>query len=85
MLLGTEKYGRYAWHWGANRESSETLQKLWEWAKEVLTKGKLSKLLLGTDKYRRNAWNWAADRFSSGTLQKLLDLAKGILTKEELS
>jgi len=33
LLLGTDKEGRTAWHWAAERGNSEILQKVWEWAK----------------------------------------------------
>ena len=50
MLLGTDKYGIITWHQAADWGRSETLQKVWDFAKEILTKEELSKLLLGTDR-----------------------------------
>jgi len=70
LLLGTDKDGRTAWHYAATRGNSEILKKLWEWAKEKLTReGINNKLLLGTDKEGRTAWHIAKRRGNSEILQ----------------
>ena len=71
MLLSTNEDGNTAFHQAADRGKSETLQKVWECAKEILTKEELSKLLLGTDRYGNTAGNHVADRFRSETLPKV--------------
>jgi len=63
LLLGTDKYGRTAWHRAAKRGNSEILQKLCEWAKENLTPEEINnELLLGIDKEGMTAWHSAAER-----------------------
>jgi len=58
LLLGTDNYGKTAWHIAAQRGNSEYLQKLWEMAKENQTPEEIkNKLLLGTDQYGRTAWH----------------------------
>ena len=70
----------------AERGISEILQKVWEWAKENLTKEEINdKLLLGTDKYGRTAWHYAAMRGDSEILKKRWEWAKENLTKEEIN
>ena len=66
MLLGTDNYGKTAWHRAAKRGNSEILQKLWEWAKENLTPEEINnELLLCTDKEGTTAWHIAAERSNS--------------------
>ena len=79
------KDGMTAWHQAAYRYGSETLEKVWWWAKEILTKEELSNFLLGTDNYGKTACHLAVDRDSSENLQKVMECAKLILTKEELN
>jgi len=70
LLLGTDKNGRTAWHYAASRGNSEILQKLWDCAKEKLTREEIyNKLLLGTDKDERTAWHIAKRRGNSEVLQ----------------
>jgi len=70
LLLGTDKYGRTAWHIGAEWGNSENLQKLWEGAKEKQTPEEIkNKLLLGTDKYGRTAWHIAGEEGNSEILK----------------
>jgi len=86
LLLGTDKEGRTAWHYAAKFGNSNILQKVWEWAKESLTKEEINdKLLLGTDKDGRTTWHYAATRGNSEILQKLWEWAKENLTKEEIN
>ena len=77
MLLGTDTEGRTAWHTAAKRGNSEILQKIWDWAKENLTKEEINnKLLLVTDEEGRTAWHIAPERGNSEILQKIWDWAK---------
>ena len=48
-FLDTDNTKRTAWKWAADRGKSETLQKLWEYAKEKLTEDEFKVLLLNTD------------------------------------
>ena len=81
MLLSTNQDGNTTWHQAVNRGISETLQKVWDCAKEILTKEELSELFLGTDQCGRKAWHQAAGLDSSETLHTLWEFAKEILTK----
>jgi len=59
LLLGTDKNGMTAWHYAFLWANSEIIQKVWEWAKENITKEEISdKLLLGTVKDRMTAWHY---------------------------
>ena len=50
MLFGTGNAGKTVWYWAAEWGHLETLQKLWEWAKENLRTEEINyKLLFGTD------------------------------------
>ena len=75
MLLDTDNAGRNVWHWAATRGHLETLQILWELAKENLTIEEINnKLLLGTDK-GRTVWNCAA---MEGHLETLKHYGNGL-------
>jgi hypothetical protein len=50
LLLGTDSEENFAWHLAAMRGTLETLQKLWVWATEKLTKEEINNtVLLDTD------------------------------------
>jgi hypothetical protein len=49
MLLGTDIQGMTAWDWAACKGRSGTLQKVCQFAEEILTTEELIKLLIGTD------------------------------------
>ena len=76
MLLGTDRYGNTAWHMAECMNSPETLQKVWECSKEILTKEDLTKLLLGTDQYGNTAWHQATNWGRLEALQKTWECAK---------
>ena len=42
MLLGTDNQGMTAWHFAAFRGYSDTLQNVWQSAKEILTTEELN-------------------------------------------
>jgi hypothetical protein len=55
----------------------ETLLKVWEWAKETLTKEEINnKLLLATDDKGRTVWHVAVERGNLEILVKLWEWAK---------
>ena len=84
MLLGTDKDGKTAMHYAATWGNSDILQKLWEWAKENLTREEINNnLLLDTDKDGRTTWHRAAEWGNSEILQNVWMLAKENLTTEE--
>jgi hypothetical protein len=59
--------------------------KVWEWAKEKLTKEELnSKLLLARDDRERTAWQVAAMMFNTESLVEIWKWAKVDLTPENL-
>jgi endo-1,4-beta-D-glucanase Y len=64
----------------------DILQKIWEWAKEILTKEEINnKLLLATDNKGRTAWHVAASWGKLGVLLKIWEWAKENLTTEEIN
>jgi len=79
LLLGTVKDEMSAWHYAVEGANSEILQKLYEWAKENLTKEEINnKLLLGTDKHGMTAWHYAAIWGNTEILQNVWEWAKKI-------
>ena len=85
MILFTDKRGMTAFQLAARWGTSETLQKIWQCAKEILTTEELNKLLLGTDNEGMTARNLATNSSNSETLQDVWQCAKEILTKEEFN
>jgi len=85
LLLGTDQYGRTAWPQAADRGRLETLQKVWECAKEILTKGEINKLFLFTDNLGKTSWQLAGISGNSKTLLKEWHCAKDILRTEEFN
>jgi len=72
LLLGTDKDGRTSWHYAAEWDNSEVLQKLWESAKENLTTKEINnKFLLGRDKNWWTAWHCPTEWGNSEILQKI--------------
>jgi len=60
MFLGKGDFVMTAWHMAVYEGQIEVLQKLWEWAKEVLTQEDLNDMLyLAKDKYGKTAWHMA--------------------------
>ena len=84
MLLGTDKYGRTAWHIAAVRGNSENLQKLCEWAKENLTPEEIKNMLFMRDDEGSTAERIAANYDNPEISQKLWEWAKEILTQVEI-
>jgi len=41
MFLGKDYFKKTAWHMAAEKDQTEVLHKLWDWAKEVLTQEEL--------------------------------------------
>ena len=70
MLLSTNNQEITAWLLAATSCNSETLQNVWQYAKEILTTVELNKMLLVTDNQGMSAWHWAASKGRSGTLKK---------------
>ena len=62
----------------------ETLQKVREFTKQMLTTEELNELLLGTEILGWTAWHLAANSDNSETLQKVYQCAKGNLTREKI-
>ena len=72
-----------AWTQAACRDSSKTLQKVWQCAKEILSNEELNKLILSTDAHGMTAWHFAANSDNSETLQNVWECAEEILTIDE--
>jgi ankyrin repeat protein len=86
LLLAHDKYRRNAWHVAALGGNLQVLEKLWEWAKENLTKEEISNhLLLATDNTGKTAWHMAAENGKLAVLQKIWERAKENLTTEEIN
>jgi len=65
--------------------NTESLQKIWEWAKAELSTEELSnKFLLTKDDRKMTAWHVAADCANMECLQTVWEWAKQELTAEEL-
>ena len=70
MLFSTDNWGTTVWHWAAMRSRLETLQELWDLAKENLTTEEINnKLLFGTENEGKTVWHLAATRGHLGTLK----------------
>ena len=81
MLFGTDNEGWTVWYWAAERGHLESLKKLWDWAKENLTREEIyNKFLFGTGNWNPTAWYWAANRHHSKKLEKLWESSKKKLT-----
>ena len=86
MLLAQDEERRTAWHSAVYFSSVRVLEKLWECAKEKLTKEEINnELLLATDREGRTAWHMAAQCGESEILQKVWEWAKEKLTTEEIN
>jgi ankyrin repeat protein len=85
LLLAQDEERKTAWQEAVEGGHTEFLEKLWECAKEKLTKEKLkSKLMLKKDKDRQTAWHVAVRRGNVEVLDKLWEWAKKVLNKGEL-
>jgi hypothetical protein len=63
----------------------DLMQKLWEWAKENLTKEEIkNNLLLHTDSDGKTAWHVVARYGEVGVMEKIWESAKYDLTIEEI-
>jgi endo-1,4-beta-D-glucanase Y len=61
------------------------MQKIWDWAKENLTREEMrNEMLLRTDNKGRTAWHLAAYIGKQDVMQKIWDWAKEKLTTEEI-
>jgi hypothetical protein len=69
----------------AVRGKLKKLQKVWQCAKEKITREELNKLLLGTDKNGRTAWHMAVNCGKIEMLQKVWECPQEKLTTEELN
>jgi hypothetical protein len=68
----------------AEKGQIELLNKLREWAIQVLTQENLKHMSLAKDEYERNAWHMAGKKGQIEILHKLWR-AKDLLTQEELN
>jgi ankyrin repeat protein len=85
FLLAQDHYGRTAWHLAAEWGNTVLLQKLWEWAKQTLTREEIkSKLLLGEIQNKKTAWKIVTRRRYIQAIEKLWEWGKEVLTTEEL-
>ena len=57
MFLAKDGCERTVLHVTAEKGRIEILQKLWEWAKEVLKQEELNNMFLAKDKCERTAWH----------------------------
>jgi ankyrin repeat protein len=86
LLLVPDSGGNTAWHRAAGWGKLDVLQKIWDLAKDNLTREDIKyKLLLATNGEENTAWHWAARWGKLDVLQKISDLAKDILTTEEIN
>jgi len=60
MFLGKDVYERTDWHIAFEKGQLEVLQKMWEWAENVLTPEYLKCIFLGKDGYERATWHLAS-------------------------
>ena len=70
MFLAKVKYEGTAWHMATHNVIIEVLNKLCEWAKEVLTPVKLRSMFLAKDEYERTAWRIASEQGQTELLHK---------------
>jgi precorrin-6B methylase 2 len=75
----------------AKKGQIEVLNKLRDWAKEILIQEELKSMFLACDKFKRTAWHMAAEKGRIAAqmvrievLHKLNDWAKNVITQEEL-
>jgi hypothetical protein len=71
------------WHIAAKNGRIEVLNKLSEWAKEVLTQEELKNMILAHDAFKNADWPIAAEMGQIEVLSKLKELAKEVLTQDE--
>jgi ankyrin repeat protein len=86
LLLAQGDKGQTAWHVAAEGGKVEILDKLWEWAKEVLNTDELNNnLLLAKDWFEQLALHHASYIGNVQILERIWKLAKEQLTPEELN
>jgi ankyrin repeat protein len=61
MFLAHDKFEKTAWYIATDNGRIEVLNKLRDWAKEVLTQEKLIYIFLDKDKFERTAWHIATE------------------------
>jgi ferredoxin-fold anticodon binding domain-containing protein len=83
LLLARNNRKRTAWHMAAERGKVEILDKLWEWAKEVLKRDDMNNnLLLAEDYDKEIILHHASFSDIIQTLEIMWQLAKEQLTPE---
>jgi hypothetical protein len=79
--LSTNREENAAWHIAAGEGELDALQKIWNWALDILkTEEMKHKLLLYTDNYGDTALVWAALNWKTVVLQEIWKCAIDILT-----
>jgi ankyrin repeat protein len=85
LLVGQDTTKRTAWYVAAESGELDILQKIWDVAKDNLTKQKIEDgLLLATDQYGNTAWHGAVAGGNVDVLVKMWDFAKHNLTTLEI-
>jgi ankyrin repeat protein len=87
LLFATNTKGNTAWDMAAEDGKTVTKQKIYDLAKECLTKEEIkNRLLLATNSEGNTAWHLAAEKqhFTENTSRNICDLVKEYLTTEEI-
>jgi len=85
-LLAKDDRKMAAWHMAADCDNIDSLQTIWEWAKQNLTAEELKKsLLLAKDDREQTAFEVAAEKGNSKVLEILHQWAVEEITPEELN
>jgi len=85
LLLAQNDVRQTAWHMASEKGHIEVLNKLWQWAIEVLTQAELYKMFLAKDLNERTAWHMASENGQIEVLVKLWEWGKHVLTPEDLN
>jgi len=83
VYLSKDSNDQTAWHIAATEGHVAVLEKLWDWAKELLLKPEelRSDVFLSKDKYGQTAWHMAASKGNVEVLEKLWDWANEVQLK----
>ena len=80
-----DRTGLAAWHEAAQGGHVEVLEKLWDWANELLLKPEelRNEILLSKDVFEKTAWQKAVEGGHVKVLEKLRDWANELQLKPE--
>ena len=85
LILNKHGVGHTIWHAAVQQGKLELLQKIWDWAKESLTREEVNNLLLAKNYKGETAWQVAVRRRKLEILEKIWEWTEENLTREEMN